>query len=64
MVWTVNNDAEKHLFRERDIPFFTDSAIKETPEAWFPPGRRVTRFKAAWLVLPIVVALLVIIYLL
>ena len=59
MVWTVNNDAEKHLFRERDIPFFTDSAIKETPEAWIPPGRQVTRFKAAWLVLPIVVALLI-----
>ena len=37
-VWTVNNTAEKLEFARRGIPFFTDSAIREMPEAWDPPS--------------------------
>ena len=42
LAWTVNKKKDKDYFEKRDIPFFTDSAIEETPEAWVPPQRRVT----------------------
>ena len=37
-VWTVNNAAEKREFEQRGIPFFTDSAVRDVPEAWTPPS--------------------------
>ena len=39
--WTVNKSAEQEVFRQQDIPFFTDSAVNEMDEAWTPPERRV-----------------------
>ena len=37
-VWTVNDKEEKLEFARRGIPFFTDSPIRDMPEAWGPPS--------------------------
>ena len=42
MAWTVNNNEQKQDFTQRGIPFFTDSAVDETEEAWDPPIRKIT----------------------
>ena len=41
MAWTVNNNTEKEYFRERGIPFLTDSAVRETEDSWEPPKRKI-----------------------
>jgi len=42
ITWTVNKKAEKQWFKDKGIPFFTDSPLKELPEAWIPPQRRAS----------------------
>lgn len=42
ITWTVNKKTEKEWFKNKDIPYFTDSPLKELPEAWVPPQRRMS----------------------
>ena len=59
MAWTVNNNREKDDFRQRMIPFFTDSPVQERPEAWVPPERRINNTRVMLLVLLVSVPLVV-----
>lgn len=58
LAWTVNSRAEQEDFKKRDVPFFTDSAIREMPEAWIPPQRRMTLSflaqKRSWTILMLI----------
>ena len=63
MTWTVNNNKENSYFKERGIPFLTDSAVEEKEEAWIPPKRRMTSSHIAqtyctWSMLPVLLVML------
>ena len=65
MAWTVNNNREKDDFRQRKIPFLTDSSVEEKPEAWIPPKRKLTLSylaQTSWSMLPVLFVSLIMLY--
>ena len=61
-VWTVNRSSEKQSFQEKNIPFFTDSAVRDVSEAWTPPT--LPQYKKLWRTLDIVLLATPLLYLL
>ena len=58
MAWTVNKNTEKEYFRERGIPFLTDSAVDERPESWVPLKRNIHQPCRSMLLILVVSAVL------